>query len=116
MTANPHRGEQSIELAGATYVLRPTFEAAVAIEEQLGGLLGLLTRLLNDRTALTLKEAAVIVCECMKAGGQAANQDKVKRLLFEAGYYTAAPQVLELLTAMVTGGIEQKPAASPGNG
>ena len=30
--ANPHRGEASIEVAGETLVLRPTFEALVAAD------------------------------------------------------------------------------------
>lgn len=44
MTANPLRGEVSLELSSSTLVLRPTFTALVAAEAEVGSLLGLLDR------------------------------------------------------------------------
>jgi hypothetical protein len=41
---NPARGEAAIEIAGAVVTLRPTFEALVAAEEELGPLFALVER------------------------------------------------------------------------
>lgn len=114
--ANPHRGEQTVEMDGASYTLRPTFEAAVAIEEQLGSLLALTFAIAADGASLTLKQAGVVVTETMRAGGQQASLRKVTELLFNLGYPKVLPQVVALLTAMVNGGAEAKPGAPSGNG
>jgi len=42
--ANPHRGEASLVVAGETLVLRPSFAALVAAEEELGSLFALVER------------------------------------------------------------------------
>lgn len=44
MTANALRGEASLRVGGETLLLRPSFGALVAAEEELGSLLGLIER------------------------------------------------------------------------
>lgn len=83
--ANPDRGEVAISLRGKEYVLRPSYEAQVAIERQLKTSLDeLFVRarrfvgaLQNDDapatgSGLMLEEMAVIFCEGVKA----ANKDR----------------------------------------
>lgn len=43
-SANPHRGEVGLLLDGVAHVLRPTFAALVAAEEELGPLFTLVER------------------------------------------------------------------------
>ena len=44
MTANAQRGEASLRVAGETLLVRPTFAALVAAEEELGSLVSLIER------------------------------------------------------------------------
>ena len=115
-TANPHRGECAVMLAGTRYVLRPDFEAISAIDAELGGILALARRGMNDPGDLTLHELAVIVAEGIKASGRAARTndahvktDKIKRLIFETGIPAVVPGVVRFLVASVTGGSKAEP-------
>ena len=53
MSANPHRGEASLNVGGETIVLRPTFGALVAAEEELGPLFALVERAAEGRMSLS---------------------------------------------------------------
>lgn len=44
MTANALRGEASLNIAGKPVLIRPTFEALLAAEEELGSLFGVMER------------------------------------------------------------------------
>jgi hypothetical protein len=44
VSANPARGEAALLIAGEILVLRPSFEALVAAEEELGPLFALIER------------------------------------------------------------------------
>lgn len=49
--ANRQRGEVNVELNGARYTMRPSFEALAEIEDRTGvGLLGLMLRIRDHRT------------------------------------------------------------------
>lgn len=52
MTANPHRGEASLQVGGEVLVLRPSFAALVAAEEELGPLFALVERASEGRLVL----------------------------------------------------------------
>jgi len=63
MTPNPWRGEVEIVLDGKPYVLRPTFAALSAMEQQFGmGLVALAGKL--AAAGITLEELAVIITVC----------------------------------------------------
>jgi len=51
--ANPARGEAAILVGGERVVLRPSFEALVAAEEELGSLFALVERAADGRLALS---------------------------------------------------------------
>ena len=127
MTEANTRGEVTITLDGAEYVMRPTYEAIQAIEEKTGmGLLGLLNLIGNGE--MSQKKLAVIVTELIKAWGKAggesadpirrgaagSNADKIAHLIYEAGVSTAMGRVSVVLVGALSGGVtasgEWKPA------
>lgn len=62
-TANPHRGEASLLIGGAPHLLRPSFSALVAAEEDLGSLLALVER--ASAGELRLSEIAGLFWHCL---------------------------------------------------
>ena len=50
--ANPHRGEASFVVGGETLLLRPSFQALVAAEEELGPLFALVERAADGKLSL----------------------------------------------------------------
>jgi hypothetical protein len=73
-TANPWRGEAMLELAGRQYLLRPSFAALVAAEEELGPLFALVERAAAGE--LRLAELAGLYWHCL------ASRDDVERSEF----------------------------------
>ena len=63
MTANALRGEASLVIARREHVLRPTFAALVAVEEELGSLFALVERAGEGR--LRLSELAALFWHCL---------------------------------------------------
>lgn len=61
--ANPLRGEASLGLGGKSFVLRPSFEALVAAEEELGPLFALVER--AGEGQLRLAEMAALFWHCL---------------------------------------------------
>ena len=68
---NPHRGEASLEIGGNACVLRPSFAALVAAEEELGPLFALVER--AGAGQLRLGEMAGLFWHCL------ASKDSVTR-------------------------------------
>ncbi|MBN8501961.1 MAG: gene transfer agent family protein [Sphingomonadales bacterium] len=62
-TANPLRGEASLPLAGSPRLLRPSFSALVAAEEELGPLFALVER--AGAGQLKLAEMATLFWHCL---------------------------------------------------
>lgn len=50
--ANPYRGEASLHVAGETLILRPSFSALVAAEQELGPLFALVERVSEGKLGL----------------------------------------------------------------
>ena len=71
--ANAERGEVMVELDGVDHVLRPSFEAQVAIERQCGRSIEMLAQAAGEAT-MTIEEAAIVVTECVKAYGRATGE------------------------------------------
>jgi len=61
--ANPWRGEAQLELNGQVHVLRPTFAALVAAEEELGSLFTLVERAAAGQ--LRLGELVTLYWHCL---------------------------------------------------
>lgn len=62
--ANPHRGEAVLMLGGQPLVLRPTFGALVAAEEELGPLFALVERASAGQLRLT--EMVALFWHCLR--------------------------------------------------
>jgi alkylhydroperoxidase family enzyme len=60
---NPVRGEAALHVAGREYVLRPSFAALVAAEEELGPLYALVERASEGH--LRLSEVAALFWHCL---------------------------------------------------
>ncbi|MEO1968843.1 MAG: gene transfer agent family protein [Sphingomonadaceae bacterium] len=65
--ANALRGEAAIVLAGKTHVLRPSFDALVRAEEELGSLFALVER--TGEGQLRLSEIAALFWHCLAETG-----------------------------------------------
>jgi hypothetical protein len=108
--ANSARGEHTLTLAGNTYCLRPSFEATLAIEDDLGLSLHELFRKANAM-ALTYSELGVICAAYIRAG--AAEDDKftaqvdasrIAELIYEEGTTGVYPVLTLLFADAISGG------------
>ncbi len=61
--ANSQRGESSIVINGQLFLLRPSFEALVLAEEELGSLFAMVERASDG--SLTIAEMAALIWHCM---------------------------------------------------
>ena len=87
--ANPHRGEASLQVAGETLVLRPSFSALVAAEEELGPLFGLVERASEGK--LALHEIAALF-DHLSAGRPAAiTRERIGDAVVEKGLAGISP-------------------------
>lgn len=96
--ANPARGEAEIRVGGAPVLLRPSFAALVAAEEELGPLFALVERAAEGR--LTLAEMAALFWHC--AGG-AASRERIGEAIAEQGLAKATPVLKVLLRQILQG-------------
>jgi len=96
--ANPARGEASILVDGQAVLLRPSFEALVAAEEELGPLFALVERAAGGE--LKLAELTALFWHC--AGGAAA-RERIGAAVVDGGLAAATP-VLRLLLRQILQG------------
>lgn len=120
MTANVIRGEVDIDLAGVSFTLRPSYEAVVACEDQLG--LSLTDMAVQaDLGKLHIPQLAVIIVEFVRAWGketgnkpaQGLSADKVGRLIFSNGVMTASPRLAIVLGRAASGGVDASGKEKP---
>ncbi|MGF1549192.1 MAG: gene transfer agent family protein [Sphingomonadaceae bacterium] len=97
-TANPLRGEASIMVAGEAVVLRPSFEALVAAEEELGPLFALVERAAEGR--LKLSEIAALFWHCAVG---AASREAIGEAVVAGGIARATPALRVLLGQILLG-------------
>ena len=99
-TANPHRGEASLLIAGATRVLRPSFSALVAAEEDLGPLFALVERAAGGQ--LRLSEMTALFWHCL-ADRDSLTRDAVGEALAAQGLAACATPLRTLLAQILQG-------------
>lgn len=73
MTANPHRGEAELAIAGAPRLLRPSFSALVAAEDELGPLFAMVER--AGAGQLKLAEMTALFWHCLEDRGSLTRED-----------------------------------------
>ena len=98
--ANPIRGEAVLHVAGRDRVLRPTFAALVAAEQELGPLFALVER--ASAGQLRLGEVAALFWHCL-AERELVPRDEVGEAVARAGLAAVAKPLRALLVQILQG-------------
>lgn len=99
--ANPARGEASINVGGAALKLRPSFEALVAAEEELGPLLALVERAAAG--GLRIAEIAGLFWHCLDARPEGLTREALGAAIVERGLAGTTPALRVLLSQILQG-------------
>jgi hypothetical protein len=99
-SANPARGETVLVVAGEAHVLRPSFAALVAAEEELGPLFALVERASEGQ--LRLSEIAALFWHCCPSR-ERLTRDMVGEAVLAMGLAGAAAPLRELLRQILQG-------------
>lgn len=99
--ANPFRGEASIAVGGETLVLRPSFTALVAAEQELGSLFALVERASEGK--LCLQEIAALFDHLSSGRPPAITRERIGEAIVEKGLSGATPILRVLLGQILQG-------------
>ena len=100
-TANPYRGEAGIEVAGERLLLRPSFAALVAAEEELGSLFAMVERAAEG--LLKLNEIAALFDHLSRGRPQAITRAHIGEAVIEKGLARITPTLKLVLTQILEG-------------
>jgi hypothetical protein len=98
--ANPARGEAALTVGGEALVLRPSFEALVAAEEELGPLFALVERAADGK--LRLAEMAALFWHCARPC-DGLTRERIGEAIADAGLAAATPVLKRLLGQILQG-------------
>jgi hypothetical protein len=98
---NPARGEAAVFVAGERLTLRPSFEALVAAEEELGSLFALVERAAEG--GIKISEIVGLFWHCLEPRPQGLTRDRLGAAVAEQGLATATPVLRVLLTQILQG-------------
>lgn len=101
MTANPARGEASITVGGEALVLRPSFAALVAAEEEIGPLFALVERAAEGR--LGLGELVALFWHCLDPMPEGLTRERLGEAVAARGLANATPALKILLSQILQG-------------
>lgn len=99
-SANTLRGEAVLLIGGAPHVLRPTFSALVAAEEELGPLLALVERASGGELRLT--EIAALFWHCL-SDRQGLTREQVGEAVIRLGLAQSAKPLRAMLAQILQG-------------
>jgi hypothetical protein len=99
--ANPARGEAPLTVGGEALRLRPSFEALVAAEEELGPLFALVERAAGG--GLRVAEMAALFWHCADPRPEGLTRESVGAAIAELGLAGAAPALRALLGQILQG-------------
>jgi len=99
--ANRHRGEASITVGGETLLLRPSFSALVAAEEELGSLFALVEQAAEGR--LKLQQIAALFDHLSRGRPEAITRERIGEALVEKGIAGVAPTLRVVLAQILQG-------------
>lgn len=99
--ANPHRGEVSFVVGGEALLLRPSFSALVAAEEELGPLFALVERAADGR--LSLGEVAALFDHVSADRPKAITRTRIGEAIVAAGLAKVTPVLRVLLGQILQG-------------
>jgi hypothetical protein len=98
---NPARGEAAVTVAGEMLTLRPSFEALVAAEEELGSLFALVERAAAG--GLKLGEIVGLFWHCLGARPEGLTRERLGAAIAEQGLAKATPVLRVLLGQILQG-------------
>ena len=98
---NPARGEAAVRVAGEMLVLRPTFAALVAAEQELGSLFALVERAADGRLALA--ELVALFWHCRHGGPEALTRAALGEAVVAQGIAAVTPALKVLLRQILAG-------------
>ena len=99
--ANPVRGEASVSLPSGPCILRPSFEALVAAEEELGSLFALVERAAGGK--LLLSEIVILFWHCRSNRTDNLDRETFGRVLVGLGLTGLTPPLRVLLKQILAG-------------
>jgi hypothetical protein len=99
--ANPYRGEASLEVAGERLVLRPTFGALVAAEEELGSVFEIVERAAAG--ALKLSQIAALFDHLSRGRAGAITRERIGEAIVETGLAKITPTLRLVLGQILQG-------------
>ena len=85
---NPARGEAALSVAGERLTLRPSFEALVAAEEELGPLFALVERAAGG--GLKVSEMTALFWHCAAPRPEGLTRERIGAAIAEAGLATSS--------------------------
>lgn len=97
---NPHRGETGLIIAGTEHLLRPSFTALVAAEEELGPLFALVER--ASAGQLRLAEMTALFWHCL-VSRDGLSREAVGAAVLQAGLAQATRPLRTLLGQILQG-------------
>jgi hypothetical protein len=100
---NPQRGEVTITLQGQEFVLRPSYEALVGIEQMTGDTVVSVARRVTS-ASYGIADAVAIVTAGLKAAGAPATPKKVGEMIFATGLLDISGPLTAFMTNALTGG------------
>ncbi|MFN3232938.1 MAG: gene transfer agent family protein [Alphaproteobacteria bacterium] len=118
--ANRHRGEASVQLAGKSYILRPSFAALVEIEERCQcGIIELAQRFFDQK--VRARDVVAVLFAGIKAGGDGPDGDwpeenAVAQAVVEGGLANFIEPVGTFLADALAGGQSSTGESAAGNG
>lgn len=101
MSANPARGEAVLMLGNAALMLRPTFAALAAAEEDIGPLFAMVERAASG--ALKLSEMVALFWHCLADRPEGMTREAFGEAVAKAGLAAATP-ALKMLLGQILGG------------
>jgi hypothetical protein len=100
-SANPYRGEASLEVGGERLLLRPSFGALVAAEEELGSLFEIVEHAAAG--ALKLSQIAALFDHLSRGRAVAITRERIGEAVVEQGLAKVTPVLKAVLTQILQG-------------
>jgi hypothetical protein len=99
--ANAYRGEAALEVGGERLLLRPTFAALIAAEEELGSLFELVERAAQG--LLKLHQITALFDHLSRGRPQGITRERIGEAVVEKGLAGVTPTLRLILTEILQG-------------
>ena len=99
--ANAYRGEASLEVAGEKLLLRPSFGALVAAEEELGSLFEIVERAAEGQ--LRLQQIVVLFDHLSRGRAEGITRERIGEAVVEKGLAGVTPTLKVVLAQILQG-------------